>query len=149
MNLKIRCADHRRRLRLLDLPTHCRHPLLLVLGLWLQNCWPPRKTAGSKEILFQQLISLVNPAGSQDKIKVRSSSLHGLHMSWEPGGFTQLINCWKRIPPLTSYSWECDGFFSSSDRVLKSFSEMMYSTPMRRASASGLSKMAHYRMSWL
>ncbi len=49
MNLKIRCAGHRRRLRLHDLPTHCRHPLLLVLELWLQNCRPPRKAASSKE----------------------------------------------------------------------------------------------------
>ncbi len=49
MNLKIRCAGHRRRLRLHDLPTHCRHPPLLVLELWLQNCRPPRKAAGSEE----------------------------------------------------------------------------------------------------
>ncbi len=149
MNLKIRCAGHRRRLQLLDLPTHCRHALLLILGLLLQNCRPSRKTAGPKEIFFQQLISLVNPAGSLDKIKVCSSRLHGLHMAWEPGGFTQLISYWKRIPPLTLYSWECHSFFSSSGRVSKSFSEMMYSTPMRRASASRLSTMAHCRMSWL
>jgi len=55
-----------------------------------KNCW----LQGKKEkILFQQLISLVNPAGSQDKIEVRSSNLHGLHMAWEPSGFSQLTSC--------------------------------------------------------
>ncbi len=49
MNLRIRYASHRRILRLHDLPTHCRHPPLLVFELWLQSCRPPRKAAGSKE----------------------------------------------------------------------------------------------------
>jgi hypothetical protein len=43
--------------------------------------------------VLMKLISLVNPAGSQDKIEVHSSSLHGLHIAWELGGFIQLISC--------------------------------------------------------
>jgi len=96
----------------------CSWALAAELPTAEKNCW----LQGKKEkILFQQPISLVNPASSQDKIEVRSSSLHGLHMAWEPGGFSQLTSCWKRIPPLTSYSWECHSFFSSLDRVSKSF----------------------------